>query len=377
MRDIYHRELPVRFLFPIDGDCLNEGDGLRQGEMLLLKVKAAAPAGAKVCINGKAALETFPGEFSAAVPVKPGRRELALSAEGMPGENISVFWLPKAEKGFRLSVDDNLLFFADLTEKTSCRSIFENPYLTMYRELHEETGVKVHLNLFYQTGDLSYFSGNRSYFDLSRMTDRFKEEWEENADWLKLSFHSREEFMRPVPYGDVEPEVIAGDAGKTMGEIRRFAGEKSLSEATTVHCCGCPIENLRALRDEGVRIFTGFVGEEGKVELTYCYPKEVGDRLSKRHFWVDTAEGIALARIDSILNGVPPTKVLERMEQIWETKQDAHFLEVMIHEQYFYSDYRHYIPEFREMLRTACRFLMEHGYHGQGLSEIFEGVPLW
>ena len=48
----------------------------------------------------------------------------------------------------------------------------------------------------------------------------------------------------------------------------------------------------------------------------------------------------------------------------------------MIHEQYFYSDYRHYIPEFREMLRTACRFLMEHGYHGQGLSEIFEGVPL-
>ena len=64
------------------------------------------------------------------------------------------------------------------------------------------------------------------------------------------------------------------------------------------------------------------------------------------------------------------------MEQIWETKQDAHFLEVMIHEQYFYSDYRHYIPEFREMLRTACRFLMEHGYHGQGLSEIFEGVPL-
>ena len=56
MRDIYHRELPVRFLFPIDGDCLNEGDGLRQGEMLLLKVKAAAPAGAKVCINGKAAL---------------------------------------------------------------------------------------------------------------------------------------------------------------------------------------------------------------------------------------------------------------------------------------------------------------------------------
>ena len=83
-----------------------------------------------------------------------------------------------------------------------------------------------------------------------------------------------------------------------------------------------------------------------------------------------------MARIDSILNGVPPTKVLERMEQIWETKQDAHFLEVMIHEQYFYSDYRHYIPEFRKMLRTACRFLMEHGYHGQGLSEIFEGVPL-
>ncbi|MBQ8310565.1 MAG: hypothetical protein IJX80_06105 [Clostridia bacterium] len=40
---------------------------------------------------------------------------------------------------------------------------------------------------------------NRPYFNLSMRTDKFKEEFHANADWLKLSFHAKSEFP-PKPY---------------------------------------------------------------------------------------------------------------------------------------------------------------------------------
>mgnify|MGYP000897823803 FL=1 len=83
---------------------------------------------------------------------------------------------------FRFSVDDNIIFLKDIAYG-SCNSIFENPYLSVYKRLHEKYGVKVQLNLFYQMDG----------FNLSQMPDRYKDEWIANSDWLQLSFHSRSE----------------------------------------------------------------------------------------------------------------------------------------------------------------------------------------
>lgn len=94
------------------------------------------------------------------------------------------------------------------------------------------------MNLFYETGDLSAFSKPRPYFNLSMMTDRFREEWRANSDWLRLSFHSRQEFPGP-PYAVPEPEKIAEDCALVHKEIVRFAGEETLSRTTTVHFGAC------------------------------------------------------------------------------------------------------------------------------------------
>ena len=82
-------------------------------------------------------------------------------------------------KTFCFTVDDNIRFLKEITEN-AYSSIFEHPYLAMYKRLHEEFDLKVQLNLFYRTED----------FDLSKMSSAYYSEWEENADWLKLSFHS-------------------------------------------------------------------------------------------------------------------------------------------------------------------------------------------
>ena len=51
MKDYFRKNKSVRFSFPIDGDCINSGDGVRKDDDLIVKVKVCAPAGAEIFVN--------------------------------------------------------------------------------------------------------------------------------------------------------------------------------------------------------------------------------------------------------------------------------------------------------------------------------------
>ena len=121
-------------------------------------------------------------------------------------------------------MDDNIRFFKEITDVRPKR-IFDHPYLAMYRRLHNEFGLKVQLNLFYRMEG----------FDLSQMSADYYSEWEENADWLKLSFHSALENARP--YESSGYDEVRRDCENVHREILRFAGNTSLAQTTTVHYC--------------------------------------------------------------------------------------------------------------------------------------------
>ena len=78
-------------------------------------------------------------------------------------------------KNFTFTVDDNIRVFKEICVG-NYGSLFDHPYLGMYKRLHERYGVKVQLNLFFECEG----------FCLSDMTDRYKGEWEANSDWLKI-----------------------------------------------------------------------------------------------------------------------------------------------------------------------------------------------
>ena len=80
---------------------------------------------------------------------------------------------------FRLSVDDNVRFLQDIAEH-DYRSVFENPYLAMYRRLHEKYGLKVHMNIYWESPEYGDFT-------LLDMPDRYRQEWLDNRDWLRFS----------------------------------------------------------------------------------------------------------------------------------------------------------------------------------------------
>ncbi len=374
MKDFLCEKEALRFLFPIDGDCLNARDGTVDGNGLTVRVALAAPIGARVTVNGVTAEENAPGQYGLALALPVGRTVLKADCGDLTAE-IAVFRLRNAVGKYRLSVDDNILFLADITAKRDVyRSIFDNPYLALYREAHEKYGAKVHLNLFYAYDEMAIqrFGAHSEPFDLSMVTDRFRDEWAANADWLRLGFHSRTE-LPGSPYRSDAAEEIAADFLAVKREVERFAGPLSFAaEETTVHCGSADEEAVSALRRLGVRTLAGFfeLNRMGRPSVSYYATPALALHVGERDFWYDCETDMRFARIDRVLNVGELADNMRLIEDVAAHPGRGGFVSIMIHEQYFYSDYIRHLPDYAERILAPCRYLAEQGYTGAFLCEI-------
>lgn len=254
------------------------------------------------------------------------------------------------EKQFRLSFDDNIWLFKDIAQG-SYGSIFENAYLKLLQSLHTDFAVKIHLNIYYQTQG----------FCLAEMSDVYKSEWEENADWLQLSFHSLQD-EPSFPYKDANYEQVKRDCALIQGEILRFAGEKTLSKSITLHYCTAKKEGCAALYNCGVRNLIGLFNDG----LTYHLPPAVSEHLAHNAYYDDVETGLRFFTNDIVLNNFTTEKILHLLQE----KSEKRFLEIMIHEQYFHRHYAYYQPDFEDKLRLALKWMADKGYRSIFLEEI-------
>lgn len=370
MTDYFHREKPLRFVFPINGDCLNSKDGAAVGSVLQITAAVSAPDGADVCICGTHA--EFDGKYhTAKITLSEYKNEIS-ATDGTNTDTIVIYNVCRTENKYRISSDDNILFLRDINDKRDTyKSIFENPYLALYKRAHDLYGAKVHLNLFYETDDMHSFRQKSEYFNLSMMTDKFKKEFEQNSDWLRLSFHARSEFP-DKPYRHTSPLRIEEDAKLINSEIIRFAGEKTLSKVTTVHWGEATRECTVALRKLRYRSLAGYFEHtgSGKPLVSYYYPDDLIDHVGQRDFWMNTEDDILHARIDLVLNTVKYGDLIPRLEEIKAAPHRAGYLELMIHEQYFYPEYSCHIPEFESLVVSAAKWAAKNGYSGEFFSDI-------
>lgn len=247
---------------------------------------------------------------------------------------------------YRFSVDDNIRFLQELTEGDFA-SVFDHPYLKMYKDIHEKYGTKIQLNLFYTMNG----------FDLSMVTDKYKKEWQENAHWLRFSFHSYSD-APPFPYKDSEYDEVYRDCQTVHEEIRRFAGEECLSYFITVHYCQASKEAIRALRDCGIKGMVGLYKEAD------CYGRHY-DGSTMTCVYDEELEMYLFCN-DIILNLYP----LSMVEELLSKDDRKDFTEVMIHEPYYYPDFVAYIKDFSAIVETTVRYLTEKGRKPVWLEEI-------
>ena len=214
----------------------------------------------------------------------------------------------------------------------------------MYRRLHQEFDLKIQLNLFYRM----------ETFDLSQMSDAYCEEWKENSDWLKFSFHSELENVRP--YENVGYGEVYADCERVAKQIERFASREALAKTTTIHYCLLTEDGLRAVEDVGVIGLLGLFGTCENPRTSYGIEECKAERI--RNGEILKIGNISFASIDIVLNCFEKKSIIERLASMC----DRDSIRVMIHEQYFYKDYLYYQPEFEEKLRSTFSYLCENGY---------------
>lgn len=357
----------IRFIYPTDGDMLTNTAGVLQADGSLLVEAAVQCDLEQVSICGVPA-EKKDGLWLAQVPLQDRETRLTASA-GQECAEITVYRLLNAAGHYSLSVDDNIWWLAELTEGNYA-SLFDHPYLAVYRRAHEQYGAKVRLNLFYAVSGDAPHARKYKDFNLSQMTDRYRDEFIRNSDWLHLAFHSRTEFPNK-PYIASGYDEVAEDCRHIHQEICRFAGEETLEKSTTVHFGECSTPGRQALMDQGVRALMGYISlnKSGKPSVSYELTAEKVLETQRYGFWHDHADGMTYGKIDVVLNLYSPEKITELLEREHQEHPLRGFVEIMIHEQYFYEDYGNYEPDYEERIMAGCKWCHEKGMKGMFFSD--------
>jgi len=357
---------PLQIHYPIHGDILNRHDGREGADALSVEVRGCAPRGSDVRVNGRKA--TLAGEsFGCTIPLRRRENRIVAKARLSAREHqdaITVLWDRGSRKRYRFSIDDNVQFLKDLA-RHRYDSLFNHWYMAFWRRMHRTYGAKIHINIYYQT----------EAFNLTQMPERYKPEWQANADWLRLTFHALQDKPDRI-YQNATYEQMARDFDLVTSEIRRFAGQELLSNFTTIHWAEAPRDACRALRDRGIEgLIGGFWNRRrGGYRTAYYLDPEAARRLGARDYWKDLDEGFIFVRCDAVVNNLRLASVRSHLDSVAQNAHQSELMELLIHEQYFRPDLpRNYQPDVQRKVVAALEWVTERNYRPVFWGEGFLG----
>lgn len=366
---MYDDKSSIIFQSPFHGTVLITGsDGILVKGRLKINVRLKASPCSSIKINGIKTIENN-GNYSGDIFIDGFRNQIEAKCETTgTKEIITVFWFKNAFKKYRFTVDDFIIAFEDIhINQEKYTSIFQNPYLKIFYDAHCLYNSKVHINTFYQNID--------NTFNLSMMTDKFKNEFTANADWLSITFHAISEFP-DKPYENAGYEKVLSDCILVTNEIRRFAGDAVLRNTTTLHWGTANIYGTRALRVLGFKALNGFFNynENNQPYVSYYLTSKQLDLMGNRTFYVDVDEDIIFARLPVVLNAPDLTadKVAPYLDTLSSHPHKGDFIQMVIHEQYFYPEYPAYESDYRERIMNMAKWMKNHDYKCVSLTDIIQ-----
>lgn len=357
-------EQTLKFLHPIDGDVLfSVSDGVVEEDGLRTEVAVSAAPARKIRINGVPATEKN-GVYTTKVFLD-GYRNAVEATDTETGEmqTIYIYWFRNGYRTYRFGVDDVIRCLENIyRHQNEYTSIFDDPFLRLFRDLHDAYGTFVHMHIYYENDDGS--------FNLSMFPTKYKPEFQANGSWLKFTFHSRRD-QPDSPYKFASYEQVMREGREVEREIRRFAGAEVLSNVTSQHWADSNLYATRAFRNLGFRCIDGYFlfDANGDPYVSYYLNKEQTAHAANRDFWVDNREDIIFVKDDIIVNEVPLEQINDYMEHI-SGEEAGCFHYLLIHEQYFYEDYAHYEPDYRERVFRAVEWCHKNGYRPATISSI-------
>jgi hypothetical protein len=272
-------------------------------------------------------------------------------------------WDCHSRPRYRFSIDDNSFFLRDIAQKRY-GSLFDCFYLKGLRDLHARYGARFVLNIYYTTAD---------GFELPQFPDRYKGEWRDNADWLRLAFHAHAN-KPDRPYQNAPASRLIADLDRVAEQIVRFAGEQTYTPPTVIHWGMVQPDALKPLYERGVRVLSGYFRLlNGRWDVNYLLDDIRSEYLSRHDALMDFDSGIVFSKVDIVCNTVPVERTIPTLAPLAQDPNQAEIMDLFTHEQYFWPFYTNYIADHFERLEVAIRWVTEQGYEPVFFHEGFLG----
>ena len=117
-----------------------------------------------------------------------------------------------------ISIDDTINVFSDLKEN-EYDSAFDNDTLCYLKKLHDLYGACFVLYCYYENDE--------GTFNLSMMSDKYSDEFTQNADWLRWGFHS---YNGSITYDSNNDKRAKNDYNLVINELLRITGSEKCIE---------------------------------------------------------------------------------------------------------------------------------------------------
>jgi hypothetical protein len=370
------------FTQPFDGGVIHEECGPPvlgtqtgpDGEKLLkIQVAGAVPPGAKLEVfmtDGEDIPVTIDGGTFLGTAVLKDRITEIKARATINGESQEIrtrpVWAKNSYPRFRCYIDDHSFFFRDICQN-DYKSIFDCFYLARLRQLHREFGVKINLNCFNTTPERD--------FRLSMFPDKYKPEFEDNAHWLRLAFHSENEFPN-IPYKNATPEELATDFDLVAGELKRIAG-CAYTAGLQIHWADVPPSCYQVLADRGVKMLPTRGRKRDSTQQKICdyhLPDDVLEYLYYNQGWMHFESGLIFYSASTgTREWTPVEKTVPGLVAVIENPAKSHLLNIAGHEQYWWPFYKNFVPDLYERYATAFRFVLDRGYKPIWIEDGFFG----
>jgi hypothetical protein len=358
----------LRIEEPFHGAVLNHRHGEVVDGGLKIRVAGQAPPNDSVMVNGVPA-QRSDSRFNCNLTLHAKETEIVAVSQGngdRQERRVRVLWDRLSQSRYRFSIDDNSFFLRDIARKDYA-SLFDCFYLKGLRELHTKYGTRFVLNIYYTTED---------GFELPQFPDRYKGQWRDNSDWLKLAFHARAN-LPDRPYQNAPASQLIADLDQVAEQIRRFAGEQTYSPPTVIHWGMVQPTALKPLYERGVRVLSGyFRRQNGVYDVNYLLDDARSEYLSRHDALMDFDSGIVFSRVDIVCNNTPIEQIAPTLEPLSKDPNQAEIMDLFTHEQYFWPFYSNYVPDHFERLDTTIRWVTKHGYKPVFFHEGFLGTAV-
>ncbi len=356
---------PVQIDDPICGAILDQHHGTSRDGGLAIRVAGKAPSSLRVVVNGEPARRD--GErFISEVVLRRKITEIIARAPATGDEcRVKVVWDRLSRPRYNFAIDDNIFFLRDVARKQYA-SLFDCFYLKLLRDWHKKYGACFTLNLYFASED---------GFQLPDFPDRYRGEWKDNAEWLKLAFHAYAD-KPDRPYQDAPASKLLADYDLVAEQIRRFAGSETFAPPTNLHWSMARPDALKALATRGVRVLSGyFRPDNGRWDINYQLDDRRSEYLSKHDRLMDFDLGIVFIRDAIVCNSTPVDQVAAVLDPLDRKTDHQETINLLTHEQYFWPFYSGYLPDVPQRVETAIRWATDHGYQPVFFHEGLLGGP--